>query len=131
MKMKYAKIVLLMLCAIMVICICEKEVHYETFDELLASEELSHIPDEERELRHTFYILIDGGVTGCNFRHLDEYDHLSESILEFTGKVAWQTNDMTWYYPAGRDNSDILILVNGEGEASLWKEDLGEPIIAD
>lgn len=117
-------IILCILC--LIITGCEQQAHYDTFDELLASEERADIPDEEREICYTFRLsyrgpLNEGHVSGSDYRHLNEYDHLSDNVAELAGKECWWDGYGTWYYPEGGENGDILIFISKEGTATVWE----------
>lgn len=118
---------LIMMCILMlIISSCEQQAHYDTFDELLASEERADIPDEEREIRYAFYYRYNDDFTerylsGSFYRHLDEYDRLSDNIAELAGKECWWDENGTWYYPEGGERGDILIFISKEGAVTVWE----------
>lgn len=115
-------VIIITLCAIQtLLCSCTQTVHYNTFDELLASEEITNTSDDERETQNVLLWNEKEYFGGADFRRLSEYDHLSENIAEFATGYSWKAVGGTWYYPEGRDNYDILIFINNDGEASIWE----------
>lgn len=100
---------------------CVQEVHYDTFEELLACEENFDTSDEKRETQNVILFQNNEYLGFPTFQHLNEYDYLSSNILEFAVGENWNYAGGTWYYPEDRDNFEILIFVSEDGKASIWK----------
>lgn len=98
---------------------CVKDVHYSTFNELLASEEIKDFPSDERETLFITYHYGSKELCG-EFQHLTEYSRLSDSIAEFAVISVLEEDNGTWYHPFGYAGNDYLIFVTNDGTASIW-----------
>ena len=114
---------ILILCLFLVmLASCTQRIHYDTFDELLASIEVENFPSDERSTHGLIYNFASYKVAG-EYQHITEYDGLSKNISEFAVIEVYSDDYGTWYHPNGHTNHEYLILISNDNSATIWRRD--------